>query len=144
MSRILLGLTFSTSAMGRPNWASDAQYIFLVEQAEIYRSIQAQKKSKKEGDEPPPKFWPTFFDKWQNRWPNPAITALVNPPQQVLTALVNPPQQAQSSESEELTTGTDSAATEAGVTKNTSVENGKQSKRGPLTVERVSSFLITR
>lgn len=68
--------------MGRPTWATEEQYTFLVAQSDEFKKLQGLKKSRrgKENDpnDPIPKFWPVFFTRWMEMWPVPTLKSIVN------------------------------------------------------------------
>jgi hypothetical protein len=57
--------------MGRPAWANEAQWVWLTNQAAEYMKIKGDKKQTT-------KFWPTYLDGWQEQWPTPALSDVVN------------------------------------------------------------------
>ncbi|KAH7904111.1 hypothetical protein BJ138DRAFT_1186425 [Hygrophoropsis aurantiaca] len=56
--------------MGRPAWANDTQWLWLKEQADRYLLVKGSKKTKD--------FWPRFFDDWQDQWPSPPLSTIIN------------------------------------------------------------------
>lgn len=71
---------FCRPAMGRPHWASEEQWAWLMSQAVEYRDFQAKKKAAfgKSLSEQPTKFWPRFLEQWSEKWPEPPLHELVN------------------------------------------------------------------
>lgn len=108
--------------MGRPTLASIKQYEYLQTQGELFKVYKIENKTAKAEKKPAPKFWPLFFQSWENQWPQPGLSELVHPQ-----------------------LGSEEAADEGGAASLTPVaeaatpepfENKK--KRGPLTVQGVS------
>lgn len=55
--------------MGRPGWATPAQFEWLNEQAALYSKIKGTNKTRG--------FWDPFHDGWKERWPVPDIDDFV-------------------------------------------------------------------
>lgn len=58
--------------MGRPAWATDAQWTWLKAQAAAYALIK--------GTNATTDFWPTYLKEWVAKWPIPALEELVKEP----------------------------------------------------------------
>ena len=55
--------------MGRPAWANDAQWTFLLGHVERYMTVKGTKATKD--------FWPGLFDGWVAEWPNLPLNSLI-------------------------------------------------------------------
>jgi ribosomal protein S2 len=75
--------------MGRPAWASEAQWIWLSNQAAEYMELKGDKKQTA-------KFWPRYLEGWKEQWPTPALTDLVKDTNN--TVSVDAPSEADSGE----------------------------------------------
>ncbi|KZP29502.1 hypothetical protein FIBSPDRAFT_988802 [Athelia psychrophila] len=64
--------------MGRPYWATDPQWTWLVAKAIVYMSIKtATYATKQERSKAFKVFWANYFEEWTRQWPNPGLTAVV-------------------------------------------------------------------
>ena len=55
--------------MGRPAWANDAQWTFLLGHIERYMTVKGTKATKD--------FWPGLFDGWVAEWSNLPLDSLI-------------------------------------------------------------------
>lgn len=152
--------------MGRPTWATEEQYAWLVTQSDEFKTLQGIKKARKGSKEndltdPIPKFWPVFFTRWAQKWPEPTLKSFVNdsqpstnkeealPDDDMLTGThapsepptdsnastgTQPPAEAPANDS--MSTTADSKCSQQAIT--------KDRKRGRLTVEQVSWTICFR
>lgn len=65
--------------MGRPYWATDLQWAWLMPQAIEYMRIRNVTYAKKSDKSKAFKiFWTEYFSEWARQWPSPGLTSVVH------------------------------------------------------------------